>query len=164
MEEYNNFSFRSFYNFIIDFFESDIHGNDGRTDALLRWWNKLFWLSGSNLCFWYFFLLDKYFRAMLRRLSSPVNRKWSSLHSARYGDAQGSRFHTHRNLQSLPLSESCFVYVIVTSLTEIFVFCTCPHVIYIISTSKENLWTEDFEKIIDIQADGQNIFHNQSDR
>jgi hypothetical protein len=35
VEEYNNFSFRSFYNFVIDFFESDKHA-----DTLLRWWNK----------------------------------------------------------------------------------------------------------------------------
>jgi hypothetical protein len=40
VEEYNNFSFRSFYNFVIDFFESDNYSDDKRTDNLLRWWNK----------------------------------------------------------------------------------------------------------------------------
>jgi hypothetical protein len=40
VEEYNNFNFRSFYNFVIDFFESDNYGNDKRTDNLLRWWNR----------------------------------------------------------------------------------------------------------------------------
>ena len=40
VEDYNNFSFRSFYNFIIDFFESANGGTKQRVEGLLRWWNK----------------------------------------------------------------------------------------------------------------------------
>ena len=41
VEEYNNFSFRGFYNFIVDFFESGRHGGSKRrVETLFKWWNK----------------------------------------------------------------------------------------------------------------------------
>jgi hypothetical protein len=40
VEEYNSFSFRGFYNFIVDFFESGSHGSKRHAETLLGWWIK----------------------------------------------------------------------------------------------------------------------------